>query len=100
VLALAKLMIAGAEFAPIQLDADGRLCHGHTRLAAASVAIGRKRAMAQGLKFGQKLSIIEMVPDESRHLDETALGQSQCRDEKALDETRDSDKTAVDENLN
>jgi hypothetical protein len=55
VLALAKLMIAGAEFAPIQLDADGRLCHGHTRLAAASVAIGRKRAMARGLKFGQKL---------------------------------------------
>jgi hypothetical protein len=38
VLALAELMIAGAEFAPLQLDVDGRLCNGDERLAAARAA--------------------------------------------------------------
>jgi hypothetical protein len=38
VLALAELMIAGAEFAPVQLDANGRLCNGDERLAAARAA--------------------------------------------------------------
>jgi hypothetical protein len=34
------------------------------------------------------LSVIEMVPDESQNLDETALDQSQCRGERAVDESR------------
>jgi hypothetical protein len=51
-------------------------------------------------QFHFPLSIIEMVPDESQNLGETALGQSQCWDERALDESRKLDETALDENLN
>jgi hypothetical protein len=50
--------------------------------------------------FHLPLSTIEMVPDESQNLDESALGQSRCCNERGLDESRKQDKRAPDESLN